>query len=50
VIRAVLFDLDGTLADTAPDMARTVNGAKGGRSIPSPSNSSGRTCRTARAA
>ena len=25
VIAAVLFDLDGTLADTAPDMARTVN-------------------------
>jgi phosphoglycolate phosphatase len=25
VIDAVLFDLDGTLADTAPDMARTVN-------------------------
>ena len=24
-LRAVLFDLDGTLADTAPDMARTVN-------------------------
>jgi 2-phosphoglycolate phosphatase len=24
-IHAVLFDLDGTLADTAPDMARTVN-------------------------
>jgi N-acetyl-D-muramate 6-phosphate phosphatase len=24
-IQAVLFDLDGTLADTAPDMARTVN-------------------------
>jgi phosphoglycolate phosphatase len=24
-IEAVLFDLDGTLADTAPDMARTVN-------------------------
>lgn len=24
-IDAVLFDLDGTLADTAPDMARTVN-------------------------
>jgi 2-phosphoglycolate phosphatase len=25
VFEAVLFDLDGTLADTAPDMARTVN-------------------------
>lgn len=25
MIRVVLFDLDGTLADTAPDMARTVN-------------------------
>ncbi len=25
MIDAVLFDLDGTLADTAPDMARTVN-------------------------
>ena len=25
MLRAVLFDLDGTLADTAPDMARTVN-------------------------
>jgi phosphoglycolate phosphatase len=25
VVEAVLFDLDGTLADTAPDMARTVN-------------------------
>ena len=25
MIEAVLFDLDGTLADTAPDMARTVN-------------------------
>jgi N-acetyl-D-muramate 6-phosphate phosphatase len=25
VLQAVLFDLDGTLADTAPDMARTVN-------------------------
>jgi phosphoglycolate phosphatase len=25
VFDAVLFDLDGTLADTAPDMARTIN-------------------------
>ena len=25
MIEGVLFDLDGTLADTAPDMARTVN-------------------------
>jgi phosphoglycolate phosphatase len=25
VLEAVLFDLDGTLVDTAPDMARTVN-------------------------
>jgi N-acetyl-D-muramate 6-phosphate phosphatase len=25
MMQAVLFDLDGTLADTAPDMARTVN-------------------------
>jgi 2-phosphoglycolate phosphatase len=33
VIRAVLFDLDGTLADTAPDMARTVNVLLGRRGL-----------------
>ena len=34
MIRAVLFDLDGTLADTAPDMARTVNVMRERRSLP----------------
>ncbi len=33
-IRAVLFDLDGTLADTAPDMARTVNSMLESRGLP----------------
>jgi len=33
-IRAVLFDLDGTLADTAPDMVRTVNVMRESRSLP----------------
>lgn len=33
-LRAVLFDLDGTLADTAPDMARTVNAMRAARSLP----------------
>jgi 2-phosphoglycolate phosphatase len=33
VIDAVLFDLDGTLADTAPDMARTVNEMRIRRSL-----------------
>lgn len=32
--RAVLFDLDGTLADTAPDMARTLNGMRRKRDLP----------------
>ena len=32
-IGAVLFDLDGTLADTAPDMARTVNEMRIRRSL-----------------
>ena len=31
---AVLFDLDGTLADTAPDMARTVNLMREARGLP----------------
>ena len=31
---AVLFDLDGTLADTAPDMARTVNLMRESRGLP----------------
>lgn len=33
MIDAVLFDLDGTLADTAPDMARTVNEMRIRRSL-----------------
>jgi N-acetyl-D-muramate 6-phosphate phosphatase len=33
VIEAVLFDLDGTLADTAPDMARTVNLMRASRGL-----------------
>lgn len=31
--RAVLFDLDGTLADTAPDMARTLNAMRAKRDL-----------------
>jgi len=34
VIEAVLFDLDGTLADTAPDMALTVNRMLERRGLP----------------
>ena len=34
MIQAVLFDLDGTLADTAPDMARTVNEMCARRGLP----------------
>jgi N-acetyl-D-muramate 6-phosphate phosphatase len=33
VVEAVLFDLDGTLADTAPDMARTVNLMRASRGL-----------------
>lgn len=32
--RAVLFDLDGTFADTAPDMARALNTIRATRSLP----------------
>lgn len=33
MIQAVLLDLDGTLADTAPDMARTVNEMRARRGL-----------------
>ncbi|MGZ5041144.1 MAG: phosphoglycolate phosphatase [Usitatibacter sp.] len=33
MIEAVLFDLDGTLADTAPDMAHAVNLMRGSRGL-----------------
>lgn len=33
-LQAVLFDLDGTLADTAPDMALTVNRMRQARGLP----------------
>ena len=32
-VRAVLFDLDGTFADTAPDMARALNSVRRDRSL-----------------
>jgi phosphoglycolate phosphatase len=34
VIKAVLFDLDGTFADTAPDLAAALNHARATRGLP----------------
>lgn len=34
MIRAVLFDLDGTFADTAPDLGRAINIMRAARSLP----------------
>jgi len=34
VIKAVLFDLDGTFADTAPDLAAALNYARAARKLP----------------
>ena len=34
MIRAVLFDLDGTLADTAPDLTYALNRVRGARGLP----------------
>ncbi len=34
LVRAVLFDLDGTFADTAPDLASALNHVRGQRGLP----------------
>ena len=34
VIKAVLFDLDGTFADTAPDLAAALNHTRATRQLP----------------
>ncbi len=34
VIKAALFDLDGTFADTAPDLAASLNHARASRNLP----------------
>ena len=33
-VQAVLFDLDGTFADTAPDLTRALNAMRGARGLP----------------
>src|SRR5512145_2369013 len=33
-IKAILFDLDGTFADTAPDLAAALNHARASRKLP----------------
>ena len=34
MIKAVLFDLDGTFADTAPDLAAALNHTRAARNLP----------------
>ena len=34
MIKAVLFDLDGTLADTAPDLCYAINQMRAARGLP----------------
>jgi len=34
MIKAVLFDLDGTFADTAPDLAAALNHTRATRNLP----------------
>ncbi len=34
MIQAVLFDLDGTLADTAPDLGYVLNHMRAARNLP----------------
>jgi 2-phosphoglycolate phosphatase len=38
VIEAVLFDLDGTFADTAPDLTRALNSMRASRGLPDVAN------------